>query len=85
MTPGRAAGSTTFLIVSDLVAPSARLPSRIDCGTATMLSSAIEETNGMIMMPMTRPAASALSLLAAEMPSARPRSRTAGATVSAAK
>ena len=46
------------------VAPSARLPSRIACGTAAIESSAIELTNGMIITPMTRPAASALSLLA---------------------
>ena len=37
------------------------------------------------MMPMTRPAASALSLLAEVMPIDRPKSRTIGATVSAAK
>ena len=73
------------MIVSDRVAPSARLPSRIACGTAAMLSSAIELTNGMIMMPMTRPAASALSLLAELTPMARPKSRITGATVSAAK
>ena len=72
-------------IVSDVVAPIARLPSRIACGTAAIESSAIELTNGMIMMPMTRPAASALSLLAEVMPSDRPKSRTTGATVSAAK
>jgi hypothetical protein len=39
----------------------------------------------MIMIPMTRPAASALSLLALLIPIERPKSRTAGATVSAAK
>ena len=49
------------------------------------LGIAIELTNGMIMMPITRPAASALSLLADSMPMAMPRSRTIGATVSAAK
>ena len=73
------------MIVSDRVAPSARLPSRIACGTAAMLSSAIELTKGMIMMPMTRPAASALSLEAELMPIEMPKSRTIGATVSAAK
>ena len=37
------------------------------------------------MIPMTRPAASALSLLAELMPMDSPKSRTTGATVSAAK
>ena len=72
-------------IVSDWVAPSARLPSRIACGTAAIESSAIELTNGMIMMPMTRPAASALSLLAELIPIEMPNSRIQGATVRAAK
>ena len=84
-TPGKAAGTSTFLIVSDVVAPIARLPSRIACGTAAIESSAIEETNGMIMIPITRPAASADSEEAPGMPSAAAKSRTAGATVSAAK
>ena len=75
----------TLRIVSDLVAPIARLPSRIACGTAAIESSAIELTNGMIMMPMTSPAASALSLLAELTPMEMPKSRTAGATVNAAK
>ena len=39
----------------------------------------------MIMIPITRPAASALSLEACEMPIACAASRIAGATVSAAK
>ena len=73
------------MIVSDLVAPIARLPSRMACGTAAMLSSAMELTKGMIMMPMTRPAASALSLDAELTPIAMPKSRMIGATVSAAK
>ena len=47
-------------------------------------SSAMEETNGMIMIPITRPAASADSVEDG-MPNVRPRSRIAGATVSAAK
>jgi len=71
-------------MVSERVAPSARLPSRITDGTAAIESSAIELTNGMIITPMTRPAASALSLLADDTPSA-PRLRMSGATVSAAK
>ena len=50
-----------------------------------MESSAIEETKGMIMMPITSPAARALSELAPGMPSEVANWRTAGATVSAAK
>ena len=84
-TPGKRRGQQDLADRLRPVAPSARLPSRIACGTAAMKSSAIELTNGMIMMPMTRPAASALSLLAEVMPSDRPKSRTIGATVSAAK
>ena len=72
-------------MVSDLVAPIARLPSRMACGTAAIESSAIELMNGMIMMPITSPAASALSLDAELIPIDRPKSRTLGATVSAAK
>ena len=84
-TPGSAAGIRTRRMVSLVVAPMARLPSRMDWGTAAMLSSAMEDTKGMIITPMTRPAASALSLLAPPMPMAAARSRSAGATVSAAK
>ena len=72
-------------MVSEVVAPIASDPSRIACGTAVIESSAIEETNGMIMIPITRPAASALSDEAEAMPSICPKSRTAGATVRAAK
>ena len=72
-------------MVSDVVAPIARLPSRIACGTAVKASSAIDETKGMIITPMTVPAAKALSELALEMPIEIAKSRTAGATVSAAK
>ncbi len=60
--PGRAAGTSTLRIVSLVVAPIASEPSRIACGTAAMESSAIEETKGMIITPITSPAASALSL-----------------------
>ena len=60
-------------------------PSRIELGTAAMLSSAIEETKGMIITPITTPAASALSDEAPGMFSMAAKSRSAGATVSAAK
>ena len=83
--PGSAAGTNTLRMVSDVVAPMARLPSRMAWGTAAMESSAMEETKGMIITPITRPAASALSLDALEIPSATAASRTIGATVRAAK
>jgi hypothetical protein len=50
-----------------------------------MLSSAIEETKGMIITPITRPAASALSLDALLTPSDTAISRMPGAMVRAAK
>jgi hypothetical protein len=49
-----------------------------------MTSSDSDETKGMIMMPITAPAASALSE-ATSSPRLAPRSRMKGATVSAAK
>ncbi len=49
-----------------------------------MTSSDSEETKGMIMTPMTTPAASALSE-ATGRPRLSPKPRIAGATVSAAK
>ena len=85
MNPGKAAGTMTRRMVSDVVAPMARLPSRIACGTEAILSSAMELTKGMIMTPITRPAAKALSLEGLEMPIATAASLMAGATVSAAK
>ena len=54
--PGSAAGRITRLIVSDRVAPRPSEPSRSDRGTAVMMSSDSDETKGMIMMPITRPA-----------------------------
>ncbi len=49
-----------------------------------MMSSESEDTKGMIITPITRPAASALSEETSS-PIAVPNSRTSGATVSAAK
>src|SRR3546814_5348731 len=46
-TPGSAAGSNTLRTVSELVAPIARLSSRIAEGTAAIESSAIDGTKGM--------------------------------------
>ena len=40
--------------------PARRTPSRSDCGTAVIMSSDSDDTNGMIMTPITSPAASAL-------------------------
>ena len=83
--PGSAAGSTTLRIVSDLVAPRPADPSRSDCGTALITSSDSDETNGMIMMPMTTPAASADSEATLEAERTRRGRGRSGATVSAAK
>ena len=58
--PGRAAGRTTLRMVSDWVAPSPSEPSRRLWGTGVMMSSDSEEMKGMSMIPMTRPAVSAL-------------------------
>ena len=66
------------------MAPSPNEPSRSAIGTAVIASSESDEMNGTIMIPITRPAASALSE-ATERPIAVPRSRTTGATTSAAK
>ena len=82
--PGSAAGSITRRMVSDWVAPSPYDPSRMAWGTALMTSSDKDETNGRIMMPMTTPAARALSL-ETSMPSMPAYSRINGATVRAAK
>ena len=71
-------------MVSLRVAPSAYEPSRSDCGTALITSSESELTKGMIITPMTRPAASPLSELT-DRPKLRPRSRMSGATTRAAK
>ncbi len=93
ITPGRAAGITTCFTVSERVAPMAKAPSRSDCGTALMTSSDSEDTKGMIITPITRPAARALVEEAAKNSSGmtgRPFSHTAaaltaGATTSRAK
>ena len=84
MMPGSAAGKITFFMVSDWVAPSAREPSRMAWGTALITSSDREDTNGMIMMPITAPAARAL-WLDASIPMDAARSLINGATVRAAK
>ena len=55
-----------------------------DCGTAIMMSSLREETKGMIIIPMTTPAASALSETIS-MPMESPTSRKKTPTVRAAK
>ena len=60
MMPESAAGTTTRVETSYLVAPRAAAPARRDCGTAYMASSEMEATVGRIMMPITRPADSAL-------------------------
>ena len=44
------------MIVSERVAPRPSEPSRMAPGTAVMMSSESEETTGISMMPMTKPA-----------------------------
>ena len=46
----------------------------MDCGTAEIASSEKDEMNGMIMMPMTPPAASALTLYLARTERPEPAS-----------
>ena len=71
-------------IASERVAPSARDPSESDWGTAVIASSESDEMKGMIMIPITSPAARALSE-ATSRPSSTPACRITGATISAAK
>ena len=54
--PENAAGTTTCIEVSILVAPSAAAAARRLRGTALSASSAIEVTSGKIRIPITRPA-----------------------------
>ena len=84
MMPGSAAGSSTLIIVSPRVAPMASEPSRRLRGTAFSASSESEETKGMIITPITRPAASA-EFGEVARPIRLPAWRIAGATVSTAK
>ena len=84
MMPGSAAGSSTWRIVSDLVAPSAAAPSRIACGTAVSASSANDEMNGISMMPITAPGTIA-AVGETSTPIEAPRPRSAGETTSTAK
>src|SRR5690606_11840829 len=58
--PDSAAGTTTLSATSKRVAPSAYAASRIERGTADIASSLIDEIIGMIMLPTTIPALSAL-------------------------
>ena len=83
--PGSAAGSTTWRIVSERVAPRPNEPSRSDCGTAVIASSESEDTNGMIMTPITRPGGERALRGDVEAERLRRRCAAAGATVSAAK
>src|SRR5690625_5030606 len=53
--PDKAAGITTRKVVSNLVAPIASAPSRMEFGTDTMASSDNEAIIGIIMMPITIP------------------------------
>ena len=82
--PGSAAGRSTLRMVSFMVAPMPRDASRRVSGTALIMSSDRDITKGMIMMPMTSPAARALSDATCK-PSDSPSVRMNGATVRAAK
>lgn len=58
--PETAAGSTTLNVVSNLVAPSPSDPSRVEFGTELIASSLKLAIIGMIMIPTTSPALTAL-------------------------
>ena len=82
--PGKAAGNTTFKVVSALVAPSPKEPSLKDCGTELIISSDNDDINGIIIIPITAPAAKADSELTSS-PSDIPTILKNGAAVKAAK
>ena len=60
--PDSAAGTTILRLTSNLVAPRAYAPSLSVRGTEIIASSLKEETMGMIITPMTRPALRALKI-----------------------
>src|SRR5690625_7205601 len=55
MIPDNAAGTTTRIVVSNLVAPKADDPSRMDWGTEFIASSDMDAIIGIIMTPITIP------------------------------
>ena len=59
--PDSAAGNTTRVDTWSLVAPRPNAPSRSDCGTADIASSATDAIVGRTMKPMMMPADSALN------------------------
>jgi phosphate transport system permease protein len=82
--PGRAAGKMTFRMVSDCVAPKARDPSLKFSGTADITSSDKDETYGIIIIPIIKPAAKADSVETVK-PTDCPIDLINGPTESAAK
>ena len=82
--PGRAAGKITNIIVSYFVAPNPYEPSLRELGTALITSSEREDIKGIIIMPITRPAAKALSE-AIDKPKVSPMFLIKGPIVKAAK
>ena len=84
MIPGKADGRITLIIVSDFVAPSAKEPSLRLWGTAVITSSDKDETKGIIITPITTPAARALSEETSK-PKVFPSTTILGATTNAAK
>ena len=79
--PERAAGKTTRVATWRFVEPRPYAPSRRPWGTARIASSEIDAIVGTIMIPITRPAESALKPLTS-MPSA---CRISGVTKVSAK
>src|SRR5699024_519576 len=57
---GKAAGNTTWRIVSEWVAPNPKATSRKDFGNCLMMFADNDETKGTIIMPITTPAVKAL-------------------------
>jgi len=74
--PARAAGSTTFHIVSHQVAPRATLASRMPTGTARITSRAIELSVGSTITDSTSEATSRLVCRAGAARSGMPPSRS---------
>ena len=82
--PGSAAGKITFFIVSALLEPIPRDPYHKLCGNEFITSTDKEEIKGIIITPITKPAAKAL-VGEASIPIDWPKDFTKGATVTKAK
>ena len=80
MIPDVAAGKTTLVATSNLVAPKPKAPSRILFGTDDIASSLILEIKGIIMTPTTIP-----GLIELKLPSSGKTERSIGVTNVSAK